>query len=366
MSIPFFNLTRQYQTIGAELEQAAREVLASGQYVLGSRVAGFERQCAELLGVKHAVGVASGTDALALSLRALGIGSGDEVITTPFTFFATAEMISAVGAKPVFVDIQPDTFNLDPSRVESAITTRTKALLPVHLFGLCANMIELNGLATKHGLRVIEDAAQAFGAMYLGKRAGALGQAGCFSFFPTKNLGACGDGGLVTTNDDTIADQVRLLAGHGSRAHYQHEAIGCCSRLDALQAALLTVKLRHLEAWNQRRSAVAARYREALAGVEVVTPGEPEGTTHIFHQFTIRPPRRDRLALALQQRGIGTMIYYPIPIHLQEAYKFLGHRPGDFPESERAAAEVLSLPIFPELTDVEVDEVSAAIRTALR
>lgn len=365
MSVPFFNLTRQYAVIGHELDHAARDVLASGQYIFGPRIAEFERECAEYLGVKHAIGVASGTDSLELSLRALGIGAGDEVITTPFSFFATAEMITTVGATPIFVDLD-DTLNLDPTKIEAAITERTRAIMPVHLFGLCAAMDEINAIAQRHQLHVIEDAAQAFGATLNGRCAGTMGAVGCYSFYPTKNLGACGDGGLVTTNDDAVAQRVRLLLNHGSRTRYYNEAIGCCSRLDAIQAALLSVKLPHLDEWNERRREIAERYRAALSGTSIQLPREPPGARHIYHQFTVRTAQRDRLLAVLKDREIGYSIFYPVPIHLQEAYASLGYKRGDFPATDRACDEVVSLPMFPELTDDEIGAVVAAVRDASR
>jgi dTDP-4-amino-4,6-dideoxygalactose transaminase len=365
MKIPILDLTRQYQQIKSELDAAVLGVLESGQFILGPPVKQFEETAARSCGAKHAVGVASGTDALVLALRALNVGAGDEVISSPFTFFATTECVSQVGATPVFVDIEPDTFNIDPDAIEAAITPRTKAILPVHLFGQCADMGRINAIAHKHGLRVIEDAAQAWGATYEGKFAGGMGHAGCFSFFPTKNLAAYGDGGLLTTNDDGVAERVRLLRTHGQAQRYEYLVLGYNSRLDALQAAVLQVKMKYVDGWNEQRRRHAQRYNELFAGTPVVTPIEKPNGTHVYHQYTVRVPNRDAVADTLQKAGIGCMVYYRIPLHRQPVYASFGYGEGSFPVSEQACREVLSLPIFPELTEGEVELVAETVKTAV-
>jgi len=348
-----------------DLIAAFEEVLASGRFILGPNVGAFEREVAAYLGVAHAVGVNSGTDALVIGLRALGVADGDEVITTPFTFFATAEAISVVGASPVFVDIDPGTFNLDPTAVEAAIGPRTRAIVPVHLFGQPAPMDEIGRLAAEHGLVVLEDAAQAMGADWQSQKAGTIGAAGAFSFFPSKNLGGFGDGGLLATDDAEVAERARMLRSHGGRRKYHNEMLGYNSRLDELQAAVLRKKLPGLDAANAGRRRVAARYDDAFAASDmVVTPVVRSGLTHVFHQYTVRLPagRRDEVATHLREDAIATMIYYPVPVHLLPVYAGLGLR---LPEAERAAGEVLSLPIWPEMADAQVDRVIAAVETAL-
>ncbi len=376
MKIPFLDLKVQYQTIKTEIDAAIQRVVDSGHYILGENVRALEREVAEYCGCPYAVGVASGTDALHLSLRALGIGPGDEVITTPFTFIGTAEAIIYTGARPIFVDIDPRTFNIDPNRVEDYIRrrletgdwrleTRPKAILPVHLYGQPADMEGIMKLADRYGLRVVEDCAQAIGAEFANKRIGGFGDAGCFSFYPTKNLGAYGDGGMVVTKNETLYRRLLSLRTHGAGEGYQHQEVGYNSRLDEVQAAILHVKLRYLEEWTKRRREIASLYTEALAGTGVLTPLEPPDTRGVFHQYTIRVPKgRDRLHQRLREKGIITMIYYPIPLHLQKAFKGLGYKKGDFPEAERAAREVLSLPIYPELPEEQVKEVVEAV-TAL-
>lgn len=364
--IPLLDLRAQYETIRAEVEQAVRGVFESQQFILGPDVAALEQEVAAYCGVRHAVGCGSGTDALLLALRALDIGPGDEVLTTPFTFFATAGAIANVGARPVFADIDPVTFNLDPAQARAVLAShpRVKALLPVHLYGLCADMDPLLELARERGIPVIEDAAQAIGAEYRGHRAGSMGSIGCFSFFPTKNLGGAGEGGILTTNDDRLADRLRALRVHGSRTRYFHDEVGTNSRLDTLQAAVLRVKLRHLEAWTRRRIELAALYRERLAalGAPVVAPSlPPYPARHVYHQFVIRAPGRDRLRQHLAGLGIGSEIYYPLPLHLQRCFSWLGYEEGAFPESERASREVLALPIYPELTREAAEEICLAI-----
>lgn len=362
--IPVLDLSPEIDALWDEVNAAVQRVLRSGQFILGPEVEAFEREVAGFLGVRHAVGVNSGTDALVLALRALGLGPGDEVVTTPFTFFATAEAVESVGARVVFADIEPGSFNLDPAAVEAAITERTRAILPVHLFGRPAAMGDLLGITERHGLAVVEDAAQAFGAAVGEQRAGTLGDLGAYSFFPSKNLGAYGDGGLVTTDDDGMAEAVRMLRAHGAKRKYHNETVGYNSRLDAIQAAILRVKLPHVEAYNAARRAVALRYDEALADVPgLVTPELPDG--HVVHQYTVRilDGQRDSVRTALKKAGIGTMVYYPVPCHRLPLY---AERARRFPEAERAAAEALSLPIWPQLDEPTQARVVAALRAVLR
>jgi dTDP-4-amino-4,6-dideoxygalactose transaminase len=360
--IPVLDLQGQYQNIREEMDAAVLGVLESGHFVLGPNVKALEQEVARYCGCEYGVGLASGTDALRLALDALGIGPGDEVITTPFTFVATGNTISRAGAKPVFVDIDPQTFNLNPVLVERAITDRTRAILPVHLFGQIADMDAIMEIAVRYDLPVIEDSAQAIGATYNGQQACSFGVIGCLSFYPTKNLGAYGDGGMAVTCNPEIAENLDVLRRHGGRVKYHHERVGYNSRLDEIQAAILRVKLRHLDAWTVQRSDVAARYDELLAGSPVVTPYVAPGMQHVFHQYTIRAPRRDELRTFLSDQGIGTMIYYPVPLHCQEMYAGLGQKEGSLPESELAAKEVLSLPIYPEMSDEQVEMVASAVR----
>ena len=371
--VPPFNLTRQYTTIGEEVNAAVQKVLSSGCYIGGSLVESFEQQFAEHTGVKECISCNSGTDALYLALRALQIGAGDEVITTPFTFFATTEVISAVGAKPVFVDIDAKTFNLDITQIESAITERTKAIIPVHLFGQPVDMTALMAIAQSRGIAVIEDCAQATGAEWAGQKVGSIGHIGCFSFYPTKNLGACGDGGALTTNDPAIAASLRMLRDHGSRVRYHHEAIGVNSRLDALQAAVLQIKLRHLDRWNESRREIAASYHQLLKPVPgVVIPQEPSGGRAVWNQYTIRVTKdgstsnyRDEVRSQLQKLGISSTVYYPLPLHLQPVYQDLGYQIGQLPIAERACHEVLSLPMFPELAFEEQQQVVYGLKDCI-
>ena len=359
MKVPFIDLTRQYAALQAEMEPAVRAVLAGGQYILGPEVRAFEAEFASYCGAAYGIGVASGTDALRLALEAIGIGPGDEVIVPTFTFVATAEVVTKLGGTPVFADIEPDRFGLDPADVRRRLTTRTRAIMPVHLYGRCSDMAPLSEIADRAGLTIVEDAAQAVGAEYRGRRAGAIGRVACFSFFPTKNLGAYGDGGIVTTSDDAVAERLRMLRAHGSRQRYFHESTGWCSRLDELQAAALRIKLRHLEAWTERRRALAARYRSALAGLPLGLPGEADDERAVYHLFTVRSERRDELKKHLDAWGVGSAVHYPMPVHRQPLFRHVG---GSFPQSERASEEVLSLPLFPELTDGELEEVVAAVR----
>ncbi len=358
MKVPLLDLKAQYQTIREETMAAVNAVFEAQQFILGPEVEAFEREAATYCESQFAVSCASGSDALLLAVMALGIGPGDEVITTPFTFFATGSAITRLGARPVFVDIRAPDFNLDPELIERAITPRTRAIMPVHLFGQCADMDAILEVASAHGLAVIEDAAQAIGAEYHGRRAGTMGVIGCFSFFPSKNLGGAGDGGLLTTDGPEIAAKLAMLRVHGMEPKYYHHVIGINSRLDALQAAVLRVKLKYLEGWTEKRRANAAHYEalfEERGVTSVVRPPVKPGLKHIYHQYTIRVPKRDELLDHLRGMGIGCEIYYPVPLHLQECFAYLDYRPGSFPVSEHAAAEVLSLPIYPELT-IEMQE----------
>lgn len=375
-SIPILNLAIQYKNIAAEVDDVVFKVLASGGYVGGASVLGFEQQFRDYVGVSDCVACNSGTDALYLALRALGIGAEDEVITTPFSFFATAEVISAVGATPVFVDIDAQTFNLDISQVAAAITARTKAIIPVHLYGQPVDMTALMAIARSHKLPVIEDCAQSTGALWAGQQVGSIGHIGCFSFYPTKNLGACGDGGAVTTNDPAIAKKIRILRTHGETSRYHHEEIGINSRLDSLQAAILQVKLRYLDIWNEQRRAIASRYHEYLNSFpNIVTPQELPSGKGVWNQYTIRLQKgespeargewRDKVRQQLQQQGVGSMVYYPIPLHLQPVYKNLGYQLGRFPVAEQASHEVLSLPIYPELTIEQQEQVIYTLKDCI-
>jgi len=363
--IPLLDLTPEIEALWDELLKAIQGVLKSGQFILGPNVKAFEEEVAQYLGVKHAIGVNSGTDALVIALRALGIGPGDEVITTPFTFFATAEAISHVGATPVFVDIDPQTFNINPELIEPAITPRTKAILPVHLYGQAADMDPIMELAEKYNLKVIEDTAQAFGGEYKGRKLGTIGDAGCFSFFPSKNLGAFGDGGLIATNNDEIAEMARMLRVHGARQKYYNEIIGYNSRLDEIQAAILRVKLPHIDEWNEARRQAAKRYNELLKDVPGIrTPYEVPYAKHVYHQYTIRVMngKRDNVKQFLADEGIGTMIYYPVPVHKLPVY---ANSNCHLPEAERAAGEVLSMPIWPEIAEETQIHIARGLEEAL-
>ncbi len=362
MAVPLLDLSRQYAPIRADIDRAIKEVLDHCGFILGPEVKEFEAQAAALCGTTHALGVASGTDALLLSLRACGVGPGDEVITSAFSFFASAGVISHLGARPVFVDIDPETYNIDPTRVEGAVTPRTKVIMPIHLFGQCADMDPILEIAARHGLRVVEDAAQAIGSRYGGRMAGSMGDLGCFSFFPTKNLGAAGDGGMVATNDPDLADQIRILRQHGGRTEYLHQIVGYNSRLDTLQAAILMVKLPHLARWTEARRRNAARYDDAFRGLPLRTPVAKSFAYHIYNQYTIALDRRDELIDWLKERRIGHKVYYPVPFHLQECFAGLGYHKGEIPRCEKAARSVLSLPIFGEMTAAEQGEVIDAVR----
>lgn len=364
MKIPMVDLKKQLVEIRVEIEEGIRSVLDNTQFILGPNVQALESETAAYLGARHAIGVASGTDALHLALRAAGVGAGDEVITSPFTFIATAEAISYLGARPVFVDIDPETFNIDVEKIEAAITEKTKALLPVHLFGQPAEMKAIVDICQRHKLKLIEDCAQSFGAECQGRQTGSFGEFGCFSFFPSKNLGGYGDGGLVTTNDDGLAAEIRVLRNHGSRERYCHSVIGYNSRLDELQAVILRVKLKYIEHYNQLRRENAHYYNQLLKHPEIRTPLEKGEGTHVYHQYTIMLSNRDAVQKALQEAGIASAVYYPIPLHQQEVYN--ADCAGlSLPVTEQAAKMVLSLPIFPELTREQVEQICAVVLQAV-
>lgn len=362
VKVPLLDLKRQYQAIKSEIDAAVMKVLAETQFILGPEVKEFEQTIAQYLGVKHAIGVASGTDALLLSLRVCGVGPGDEVVTSTFSFFASAGVISRLGATPVFADIDPKTYNLDPKSIAAKITKKTKVIMPVHLYGQCAEMDPILELDRSHKLDVVEDAAQAIGATYRGRKAGTMGRFGCFSFFPSKNLGGMGDGGLIVTNSDDDAELLRRLRVHGSKPKYYHSVVGYNSRLDTIQAAVLQVKLKYLDAWTAARREKVKFYNRGLAGSPVETPFEPEYNHHIYHQYTLALRDRDGLKARFAERGIGCDTYYPLPLHLQECYRSLDYQAGDLPNAEKRAKEVISLPVFPELTDAEQTYVIDIIR----
>jgi len=362
MNVPFLNLVAQYESLKGELLPAVEQVLASGHYILGPNVAALEQEIAALAGARFGVGVNSGSDALTLALRALDIGPGDEVITTPFTYIAPAESIHQMGAKIVFADIHPRTFTIDPGDVAARVTSRTRAIIPVHLFGQAAPLRDLMALGEKRGLYVVEDCAQAIGATQEGRAVGGVGVMGCFSFYPTKNLGADGDGGMVVTSDEALARKLRMLRVHGIERRYYHDLHGYNSRLDEIQAAILRVKLKHLGAWNRRRAEIAARYTAGLAGLPVETPATCELNTHVYHVYAILTEERDALLKYLGDRGVPCIIYYPQPLHLQKVYADLGGRPGDLPVAEEVSRRILPLPIYPEMTDEQVDYVVGLIR----
>lgn len=381
--IPLCDLKQQYLALKEEIDTAVQGVCANGRYILGPNVRALEQEIAEHLGCRHAIGVNSGTDALHLALRALGIGPGDEVITTPFTFIATSEAICLTGATPAFVDIDPDTLNLNPHLIQSAIMPRTKAIMPVHLFGQPCDMEPIMEVASSHGLFVIEDCAQAIGATYKGKKVGTFGDVGCLSFFPSKNLGCLGDGGMVTTNNAEIFERVEMLRRHGGKVKYHHTTLGHNSRLDELQAAILRVKLPYLSRWNELRRKHACSYNEKLIDCTAVTrPAELDGAdtkpvvpsgnsesndllTAVYHQYTVQVENRDSVMNHLMENQIGHAVYYPVPLHLQEVHKDLGYQEGAFPNAERAARCCLSLPMFPELKDEQISAASACLRDAV-
>lgn len=392
MQIPLINLREQYKTIRTECDRKISDILSSAQYIMGENVKTFEKEFAEYIGIKHSISVANGTDALVIALKALGIGQGDEVITTPFTFFATAESISAVGAVPVFVDVRPDTFNIDPSKIEEKITEKTKAIMPVHIFGQPCAMDEISEIAKKHNLKVIEDACQAVGAEYKGRKIGTLADIACFSFFPTKNLGCAGDGGMIITDDDDLATICKALRTHGSGENgkkaynllnnineeveedkstdntiynplkYYNYLVGHNSRLDELQAAILRVKLPLLDEWNNKRRENAKLYNEKLKNTKIVTPYEDKNVKHVYHMYILQSEKRQELVDYLKQRGIATGIYYPVPLHLQKAYTHLGYKLGDMPNAEYLSERTFAIPMFAELTEEEKQYIVQAIK----
>jgi len=360
--ISLVDLTAQYHSIKKEIDEAVIATLESGHFILGPQVVKFEESVALYLGVNHAIGLASGTDALVIALRALNIGDGDEVIIPAYTFFATAGTVMSVGAKPVIVDVDPQSYQIDVSRIEAAITSKTKAIIPVHLYGHPSDMNPILEIAHKHGLKVVEDNAQGYGAEYLGKKTGSLGDIGCLSFFPTKNLGAYGDGGMVVTNDAALAEHMRMLRAHGWKKKYFSEMVGYNSRLDALQAAILQAKFSHLDDWNDKRREISMRYNEHLKPLGIVTPIEREWAKHVYHLYIIRSSKRDELQAFLKQKGIASEVYYPLPPHLSVPCRTYGYKEGDFPHAEKAANETLALPLYPELTLEQQDEVIAAVK----
>lgn len=370
-TVPVIDLTRYDEALKREIARAVEAIFDTGRFVMGPAHEAFEKSLAERLGVRHAIGVSSGTDALLVAFMALSIGPGDEVVTSPFSFFASAGVIARLGARPVFIDIDPATFNLDPARLEAALTPRTRAIQPVHLYGQCADMAPILEIATRRGVPVVEDACQAIGADYHGKAAGSLGTMGAFSFYPTKNLGAAGDAGAVTTDDDDLAALLRSLRLHGSSVTYHHDRVGGNFRLDAIQAAVLSAKLPRLDHWNERRRAIAARYRELLgkaaASGHLTLPSETPGVRHTYHQYVVRVGHgnRDAIRRRLSERGVGSSVFYPIPLHLQDCFLELGGREGDFPAAEKAAREVLALPMFAELTEAEIERVAEALLESL-
>jgi dTDP-4-amino-4,6-dideoxygalactose transaminase len=367
--IPLVDLKAQYATIRDDVREAIDGVLESMQLTIGPNVRAFDKEWAEYCGTSHAIGVGSGTDALQLAIRACGVSSGDEVITVSHTFFATVEAIVYANARPILVDVDERSMLMDIGSVASRITPRTKAIIPVHLYGRTVDLKPLRQLAQDHGITIIEDAAQAHGALLDdGKKAGASGRVNCFSFYCSKNLGAYGEAGSITTNDDKLADDLRALREHGQSTRYYHPIVGYNARLDEIQAAILRIKLRHLPEWTARRQAIAAKYNQLFAGTDIITPEIPSGGRHVFYCYAIRVPggRRDALRAHLTERGIGTQIHYPVPIHLQESAQFLGYRKGDLPVTEKVSGEVLSLPMYPELTDAQIDRVAAGVTEFMR
>lgn len=385
MNIPLIDLQAQYNSLAEKLDKAALDVLSSANYIMGKTVIDFEKDFANFIGVKHAISVGNGTDALVISLKAMGIGEGDEVITTPFTFFATAETISAVGATPVFVDVDKETFNIDVTKIEEKITSKTKAIMPVHIFGQSADMDEINEIAKKHNLYVIEDACQAVGGKYKGRKIGTLGDVACFSFFPTKNLGCAGDGGIIVTDNAEIATIIRALRTHGSGENgqkaynllnnieeevktvdgandtvynplkYYNYLIGYNSRLDAIQAAILSVKLKEIDSWNSKRREIVELYNKALQNSDLVTPTAKDCNEHVYHMYILQSENREEVLAKLKEAGIATGVYYPVPLHLQKVYKSLGYKEGDMPVSEYLSHRTFAIPVYPELTKEQVD-----------
>jgi len=362
MKVPLLDLKAQFLSIEKEIRSAMERVLDSQHFILGPEVAGLESEVAAFVGAAHGIGASSGTDAILCALMAIGVGPGDEVIVPTFTFFSTAGCVSRLGAKPVFADIEPDTYNMDVSKLAKLITPKTKAIMPVHLFGACADMDAIMELAAGRKIMVIEDAAQALSSKYKGRSAGSLGHIACFSFFPSKNLGGFGDGGMITTNDAALAEKCRLIRTHGSKPKYYHKMVGANFRLDALQAAVLRAKLPHLPAWSEGRRRNAAKYDKLLAGGPVKLPVVRGFNETIYNQYCIRSTKRDALQQHLKDKGVGTEIYYPVPLHVQECFADLGYKPGSLPVSEEAAKQVLALPIYPELTDEQISYVAECIR----
>ena len=392
MNIPLIDLKIQYESLADELNKVTLDVLSSANYILGKNVTEFEKEFAEYVGVKHAISVGNGTDALVLTLKAMGIGEGDEVITTPFTFFATAESISAVGATPVFVDVRKDTFNIDTSKIEDKITEKTKAIMPVHIFGQSADMDEINEIAKRHNLLVIEDACQAIGGKYKGRNIGSLGDMACFSFFPTKNLGCAGDGGMIVTDNDDLAIIARALRTHGSGENgqkafnllnnieeevqssegandtvynplkYYNYLIGYNTRLDAIQAAILRVKIREIDKWNDRRREVVEQYNEAFKDLDLVTPVCDENNQHVYHMYILQSEDRERILSKLKDKGVATGVYYPVPLHLQKVYKDLGYKEGDMPVSEYLSYRTFAIPVYPELNEKQIKYIIDSIK----
>ena len=392
MNIPLIDLKAQYKSISEDLDRVTKEVLSSASYIMGKKVTEFEKEFAEYIGVKHAISVGNGTDALVIALKSLGIGAGDEVITTPFTFFATAETISAVGAIPVFVDVENDTFNIDPAKIEEKITKKTKAIIPVHIFGQSAKMDEINEIAKKHNLKVIEDACQAVGSKYKGKMIGNLGDVACFSFFPTKNLGCAGDGGMLVTDDDKVATIAKALRTHGSGENgqkaynllnniteevktvknaddtvynplkYYNYLIGYNTRLDAIQAAILSVKLTHIDNWNAKRREISKIYDEKLKDTDLVTPFISEENEAVYHMYILQSENREAVLNKLKEKGVATGVYYPVPLHLQKVYKDLGYKEGDMPVSEYLSHRTFAIPVYPELTEAEINYIIESIK----
>lgn len=392
MNIPLIDLKAQYESLAENLDKAALGVLSSANYIMGKTVTDFEKEFADFIGVKHAISVGNGTDALVLALKSMGIGEGDEVITTPFTFFATAETISAVGATPVFVDVDKETFNIDVTKIEEKITSKTKAIMPVHIFGQSADMDEINEIAKKHNLYVIEDACQAVGGKYKGRKIGTLGDVACFSFFPTKNLGCAGDGGMIVTDNDEIAIIARALRTHGSGENgqkaynllnnieeeiktaegandtvynplkYYNYLIGYNTRLDAIQAAILSVKLKEIDSWNAKRREIVELYNEALQNSDLVTPVARDYNDHVYHMYILQSENREEVLTKLKEAGIATGVYYPVPLHLQKVYKNLGYKEGDMPVSEYLSHRTFAIPVYPELTKEQIDYIISKIK----
>ena len=365
MKVPFVNLQAQYMTIEKEIEQAIADVIAKAVFIGGAYVSQFEEDFADYCSARYCIGVGNGTDAIYIVLRALGIGPGDEVITVANSFIATSEAITMTGAKVVFADCDPVTYNIDTEQVSRLLTSRTRAIVPVHLYGRPADMLSLNNLASKHGLFIVEDAAQAHGAEINGRRVGTFGQAGCFSFYPAKNLGAYGDGGAIVTNDEALATKCRMIANHGRISKYDHEFEGTNSRLDTLQAAILKVKLKHLETWTEKRTVAADCYRDLLKDAPVLTPAVPEGTRHVYHLFVVRVKDREAVMKELSNRGIETGIHYPIALPNLMAYRYLGHRPEDFPVATAYSQEILSLPMFPEISKEQLQYVCNQVKNVM-